>query len=87
MDENENKTTNEEKVQEQQNAEPVTQDTAATEVPKETFGQKLKKHRKGLAVAGAAIAAVVGSAIAAYRKGKAARYDPVGDDGAVDPNE
>lgn len=67
---------------------PVAQATATTTTEKETLGQKLKKHWKGLTAAAAGLLIVGGSAVAAYRRGKAAQYDPtIGDDGSINPNE
>ena len=66
----------------------VAQETVAAAPVKETLGQKLKKHWKGLTAAAAGLLIVGGSAVAAYRRGKAAQYDPtVGDDGSINPNE
>ena len=90
MNENEVNGTKVEGTTEEQKVEtpPVAQETAAAAPVKETLGQKLKKHWKGLTAAAAGLLIVGGSAVAAYRRGKAAQYDPtVGDDGSINPNE
>lgn len=90
MNENETKETKVEGTTEEVKVEtpPVAQETAAATPVKETLGQKVKKHWKGLTAAAAGLLIIGGSAVAAYRRGKAAQYDPtVGDDGSINPNE
>lgn len=66
---------------------PVEQKTATTE-EKETFGKKVKRHWKGLAAGIAGGALLIGSAIAAYRRGKAASAVPEQpEDYSLNPNE
>lgn len=75
------------------NAEPAPQQPATTEEQKTGFGGWLKKHWKGVVGGVTATAAAVGSAVVAYKKGKAAGVMSVPvqqtetDDYSLNPNE
>ena len=92
----ENKT--EEVVVEQQNAQqqvqtPVAQTAAPAEQQKGGFGAWLKKHWKGVAAGVSALGAIGGSAVVAYKRGKAAGVASVPvpmaepEDYSLDPNK
>ena len=69
---------------------PVAQETVAAAPVKETLGQKLKKHWKGVTATIVGVGTAAGSAVVAYRKGKAAGIMSVpqqeADDYSLDPN-
>ena len=98
MDENNNGTPNpganpETQAQPQQSAQPVQQTSAVATVPqqpKETLGQKAKKHWKAIVGTVLAVGAAVGSAAFAHKKGVQAgmmmgMQQPNEDDGSYSP--